>query len=240
MEVLHLDYRPKTGGIVGSLQTRLMKSSSAKLRERYDSYHEVGLGAIGSAVATRLALVLRVSFRLGILLKRLRDEIEETGRVGELLDNGWAFVTPDSRIFYDICVTVDACYFEFRSFYEIVGKYVIAFCKEMLDREVSEKELIQVLEDAGVDTSWIEPVKDTRKLFFHETAPWIALRIHERSPLVCSLLVLKENVHTFDDADKYITQDQLVDAIEGLQKASWEIHNWLVLRIEEVEELESA
>ena len=60
--------------------------------------------------------------------------------------------------------------------------------------------------------AWVDHVKENRILFFHQTTSWIAQRIHDRKPLECSLVVMKENFHNFDDPNKFITQQQILDS----------------------------
>ncbi len=107
---------------------------------------------------------------------------------------------------------------------------------KILNKRISEKDLLAVLRREGHDVAWIEAIREGRKLFFHQTAPWIALQINVRHPLECSLLVMKENLHKFDDPEKYVTQQQLVDAIQGLQRAMWAVQQWLEDQIVEAEQ----
>ncbi len=235
MEVLHLDYRPPTAGWVLPLQTRLLNSTSPTLRERYSRWAEVGLSELGIAVATRLALTFYVSRRLGVLLKQLRDEIAASGELDDLLAGGYVYTPQESALLYEICAAVDAFFFEFRSCYEVLGKFLQAFGHHILDRRIAENDLLSVLSAADADTTWIDPLRLNRILFFHNTAPWIALRIDSRVPFECSLLVMKKNLRTFDDPDDYVTQPQLVETIEGFQIASWKLRDWLAVQIDEVE-----
>jgi len=235
MEVIHLDYRPGTAGWVLRLQSRLQASPSDVLRTRYSRWGEAGLADLAIAVATRLSLTLRVSFRLAELLKKLRDEIDASGDIDQLLTGGFVYSPKDARIFYDICVAVDAFYFEFRSSYEVLGRFVRTFGREILGRSITEHEILQVLEAANCNRDWIDPVRENRKLFFHETAPWIALEVHQRRPLECSVLVMKENLHEFDHPDKYVTQSHLVNTVTGFQQAVWAVFGWLGKEIDKSE-----
>jgi len=235
MEILHLDYRPGTAGLILPLQSRLQGSGVPQLRERYSRWKELGLAELGMAVATRFSLTLRVASRLAELLQRLRDEIEESGQIDELLDGGYVYTPKDSRALYDICTAVDAFYFEYRSCYEVVGRFARTFCTEMLRKSITEEQLVAVLQSAGVTTNWITSLRENRKLFFHETAPWIALQVHERHPVKCSMVVMKENVEELKDPATFITQDQIVATIDGLQRGLWAIHNWLKSQIDDIE-----
>ena len=231
MEILHLDYRPGTAGLILPLQSLLQKSSAAELRKRYSRWKELGLAELGMAVATRFSLTLRVASRLAELLQQLRNEIEESGKIDELLDEGYVYAPKDSRVLYDLCTAVDAFYFEYRSCYEVVGKFATTFCREMLAKNVTQDELVDVLTAAGVATDWITSLRENRNLFFHETAPWIALQIHERHPVNCSIVVMKENTEELDDPTTFVTQEQIVATIDGLQAGLWAVHNWLKAQI---------
>ena len=235
MEVLHLDYRPPTAGWVLPLQSRLQGSSSHTLRQRYSKWSEVGLDELGMAATTRLTVAFVVARRLASLLQNLRDEIAASGRLEDLLDGGLAYTPKDPWICYEICGAVDAVFFEYRSCYEVLGSFAACFGKHILQRPVSEAASIDMLARAGADTTWIAPLRLHRILFFHNTAPWLALKVDRRDPLQCSLLVMKKNLHTFDNPDEYIVQPAIADTIAGFQIASWRLRDWLAAQIDEVE-----
>ena len=234
MDILHLNWGPGPAGFVLRLQTRLHDSTSSILKERYQHWQEVGLAELGMTVATRIALIYRASYRLMELLKRLRDEIEGSGQLNDLLDNGYVYTTKDERIFYDICVSVDSFYFEFRSCYEVLGNFMKTFCMKILDRKINEVELIKVLDNKNIDIKWIDQIRENRKLLFHENAPWIALDIEKRTPLVCSLLIMKENLQN-DNDEIYITQYDLKNAADGMQKSIFALFDWLTAQVDEFE-----
>lgn len=226
-EILHLNYNPSPAGWVLRLQTQLQESASVTLKERYSRWKEFGMAELGMAFVTRLALRHRAANLLVKLLNELKDEINESGKLDELLDGGYAYDPEDDRILYDICVALDALYFETRSAYEIVGKFVRTFGKKILDRNFSEKDIKKVLIDDGQKTDWIDEVREHRKLFFHETAPWIALSVLKREPPEFSLVIMKENLKEFDNPEKYITQQQLFDSWQGFDRAISTICTWL-------------
>ncbi len=68
---------------------------------------------------------------------------------------------------------------------------------------------------------------ENRNLFSHETAPWIALNIESREPLEFQLVVMKENLHEFDDPTTFITQDALVDMWDGYEASLMALKSWL-------------
>lgn len=237
-EFIHLAYNPGPSGWILRLQTRLHNSISATLIERYSKWKDLGLSEIGMAFATRLSLRYRAAYNFSKLMQELRDEINSSGQLVELLNEGSAYNPKDHRIFYDICVAFDSLYFESRSAYEIIGNFIRVFGKKILDCNFTENEILQVLSGAGQQTDWIGHIRENRKLFFHETAPWIALHILKQQPLECSLIVMKENLQNFDDPSKFITQQQLLDAWDGFERSIPTICSWLIAQIDNFERKE--
>lgn len=235
MDVLHLDFRPTSAALVLPLQSRLQASSSEILRERYSRWGEVGLGELGMAVSTRFMIAFVVARRLGRLLQDLRDEIAASDKLEELLEGGYVYTPEDSFFLYDLCGAVDAFFFEYRSCYEVIGKFILHFCDHILGRKIAEDDLTQALVEAGSDTHWIDPLRLNRVLFFHNTAPWIALSVTNRDPLECSLIIMKRNIDSFDNPEDYIVQQEIVETIEGLQTAAWKLRDWLLRQIEQTE-----
>ena len=240
MEVIHLDFQPTTVAWIGSLQSRLHQSSSSELQRRYSRWEEVGLGELALAVATRLAICIRVQQNLCQSLENLRREAEAWDKLDEGVEGPFCFRPRDLRQLFDICAAVDALFFEFRSVYEVLKKFATKFSRRILGKQFSEAELLKALQARG-NTEWVELIRENRNLFFHQTAPWIALQVHQRRPLSCSLLVMKENIKQFDDPSKYITEAQLAAAVEGVQEAAPAVRSWLERQLFEVEaELASA
>lgn len=241
-EILHLHCSPSYSGWVLRLQTRLQESQSPILRQRYTKWKEFGLAELGMAFATRLAIRNRAAFLFSKLMKDLRDEIDNSGQLDDLLKGDYVYNPKDKRIFYNICVAFDALYFESQSAYDLVVEFVRTFAKKILEQNFSKKEihqvLIQVLINEGQNVAWVEHIRVNRILFFHKTAPWIALQIFQRHPLECGLVVMKENLYKFDEPRKFITQEELLDAWNGFDQSIPTIFNWLISKIDKFEENE--
>lgn len=220
---------------MGPLQSRVADSRSRELQRRYARWREAGLGELALAVATRLAVCMRVVQRFGELLDRVKEEVADWGKLDAAIEEQFCFQPADKGLPYEICAAVDALIFELRSLYEVLGKFATTFSTVILGRQVREEELLGALRNAGGNTEWIGLVRESRKLFFHETAPWIALQVHQRHPFIASLLVMKENISQFDDPSKYVTEGQLREAVEGLGRAIPAVRSWLERNLAEVE-----
>lgn len=200
-EYLHLDFRPAAAGWIARLQTMARTIRG------------------------------RVGKRLVALLQDLQEQVSQADDLDELLEGGCVFTPSDPGILYDLCDAIDSLYFESRSAYEITGRFVRLFCDVILDRPVSEEELVEVLRASGQDVEWISELRENRKLFFHETAPWIALQIHSRDPLKFQLVAMKEDLHEFDDPEKFITQTDMVRVWDGYQASLVALTTWLAALI---------
>jgi len=235
-ELLHLDFDPSSIVWIADLQSRVHKSSSPLVRKRYESWATVGLYELTLAIATRLAMVRRVEDHLKESLTRLKDEVAQSDDLDALLEGRLCYRPSDQRILFDVCAGVDSCFFEWRSLYELVGKFARTFVKEMLHRHVTEAQLVEVVNQAGVPTKWIDALRENRKLFFHQMAPWIALQISARKPLECELVVMKENLHTLDDPARFVLERELIEVSTGLRQSVVAVREWLKRQLESTEQ----
>lgn len=168
------------------------------------------------AVVTRISLASRAWTRFAELIEALKQEI---ANLTTTPPEHYSFQPQDKTLLYDICVVIDSLYFEVQSCFVILRCFVIRIGRKILGLTISDKDVEPIIQAAGVDTSWIKHVYDARALFFHETAPWIALQVHQRGPLHCSLLVMRENLFQFDDPAKFVTELQMREALECLKAA---------------------
>jgi len=196
---------------------------------------ELGLGELGLALSTKLAIRHRVAARLNQLLRDLAEQVAASPDLDDLIARGAVFTPRDPDLLYDICAAVDSLYFESRSAYEIVGAFVRRVAEDVLGRRVTEGELIKYVEEWGDSVDWITDLQRNRKLFFHETAPWIALRIERREPLIFKLIVMKENLHDFSDPSTYVTQDDMSEMWTGFESAMVALEEWLLSELQTVE-----
>jgi len=101
---------------------------------------------------------------------------------------------------------------------------------------MSQQEIVERLEADGIDTGWIKQLRNHRVLFFHNTAPWIALEVASWRPRRFELLVLKKTVP--DDADDMIRFKELVDIFRGFERSLGALYGLIVATIEQVESRE--
>jgi hypothetical protein len=234
MEYFHLDYRP-VDFFVGRLQTRLRVSSSPLLRERLARWDPEVHGEPALAVVAKLEMLNRVTQRLNEDLAKLVEHLKGVPEAVETcVRERSALQVTDRDLVWHLSVDVDAFLFEGRSVYELLGKFVKAMFSLIFERRVTEQETIQAIAQFGTDVSWIPVLQQSRKLFFHSAASWLAVERVGTVPPQFDLLLLKRNAEVLADKDYLHFRD--CRAIQtGLHAAVKGISLWIVNEIAAVE-----
>jgi hypothetical protein len=120
--------------------------------------------------------------------------------------------------------------FETRSLYEIVGKFLVALFQVLFDRKVTEADLQSILSNKGIDTRWINELREGRKLFFHETAPWLAVQVREAQKAFDPVL-LKRHILTFDDPNSFGDFETLREIYEGFVNSVTELRRFVLEQV---------
>jgi hypothetical protein len=129
---------------------------------------------------------------------------------------------------YEVLVDIDTFLFEFRSAYEILGKFLLRFFAEILGRRVKEAEIRAYLESKGIDMSWSDELREHRKLFFHEQAPWLAVRVANWDPWDGDLIILAHAGANPEDSSESIPFQQMSAIYSGMAKSLQHLHEWLL------------
>ncbi len=85
-------------------------------------------------------------------------------------------LSAETTCFWETLVDLDGFLFEARSAYEILGKLLIICFAFVLQKKIQEKDVWDAVREQGVRIDWIEVLRVHRILFFHNTAPWLAIR----------------------------------------------------------------
>jgi hypothetical protein len=235
-EHFHISYEPENGWVL-SIMTRLRKSTNAQLRKAFEEWHETSLREFGFAVTTRMQIlgisIVRLNTRVAHLRKCLSEDEEQ---LQLCLRREYAFRLPfaDRHLPYELLLDMDSFIFESRSLYEIVGKFLRTLLAVVFKQEVTEKELQAILSDKNIDTRWIGVLRDTRILFFHQTAPWLAIQVDSSTKRFYPIL-LKKNVIEIKDPDDFVSFESLRDIYEGFVNSLTALHDFIMEKIQQVE-----
>jgi len=125
------------------------------------------------------------------------------------------------------------CYRSLKQFKRYQGSVIFS-------NVATEDQMLEVLKEAGMDNRWIGIVRDERIRFFHRTAPWIALEVDSTCPFQSKLIVMKENLSSFDDGSKYMRLNEIAAIVQGLAAALVHVQQWLIDQVTSFEQKESA
>jgi len=89
------------------------------------------------------------------------------------------------------------------------------------------------LRRSGLDHTWTFLLQEERKLFFHNTAPWIAVAVSESGKY--ELIVLRRNARTLDEPEDYATLSQYNDIFNGFMAALERLQSHILAEIEKFE-----
>ena len=204
---LEINYEP-TERWLRPILARLHQSSSTIIKERMEAWGETPLRKLGLAIGTKLTMLPIVVARANRQIQFLSEQLDES-RVDRCLNQGAAYRLSDQSFPFEILVDLRLIsLFESRSTYEIVGRFLKEFFSHILGRDVSQEELQALLKAEGIDTQWIQELRKNRMLFFHNTAPWLAIHILSKAPLRFELVLLKKVAR-----DATTPGDRLVDSV---------------------------
>jgi hypothetical protein len=229
IQYLHINYTP-SGGWVLPIMARLLNGADERLRAAFDQWSDTPLKELGFAITTRMHMLGRCLRRLNARVGDLRTELNsDIPQLEECLSKGYAFTLQDKELTYELLLEMDSFVFETRSLYEIMGKFLVALFRALFDRTVTEPELQSLLSTAGTDTRWIAELRENRKLFFHETAPWLAVQV-QRENMILDPIFLKKQTSTFD-LDDFVDFATLREIYDGFVNSATELHRYIMEQI---------
>lgn len=234
-QFFHIDYRPRVTWLY-PIYNRLNASQSAVLKAAHSKWESTQLPDLSVAVATKLALLDTVVRRFNADYKQLLEKISENEqKIERHIKSGTVWTVPDEALPFQLVADIDAFIFETRSTYEILGKYVTALYALLFDRDLTEQDLKTVLQDSGLDYTWTFLLQEERKLFFHNTAPWIAVAVSGKPESRYELIILRRNARTLDEPEDYATLSQYNDIFNGFIAALERLRNHIIAEIEKFE-----
>ena len=231
-QFLHLAYLPRSVGFALPVASAIRAAKSSTLRARADAWSPgQPLSELALAITTKIMLLRATLERLRDHLVELDTDLAARDDLRAHLDEAAGLVTSDRELPYRILSAVDAFIYEFRSAYEITGKFVRCFGEEILGVELTESKIREIVRDAGISDAWVTDLQDQRKLFFHDTAPWLALRLESLAPLKVELLVLKHHDRNLADSPSVIPFSRLTAIHAGMLGALQILSNWMVTQV---------
>lgn len=209
------------------IASRAKKSLSATIQQAMASWESNPLRELCLAVSTKHAMVKHIAHRIDNLHAQLSKEMSNLAKLDQCLREGTCFPLSRVGLAFEILIDVDSFVFESRSAYEIMGKFLRGFFKEILAEELKEERLLEALKQANVDTGWVTELREIRKVLFHETAAWIAIRVISTSPVYFELVICKKDTKDFSDPDDFIRFEELRKIYSGFEDSLPILECWV-------------
>jgi hypothetical protein len=134
----------------------LNATTSKTLREAWSKPKSLALGNLAIALATKLMILGTVAGRFNSDYKRLLKLADDDAeRIKINRNTGTVWSPSDDRLTYELLTGIDAFIFEARSTYEILGKFLVTFCRIIFAQVLTEEEVKSILRDRGVDIAWM-------------------------------------------------------------------------------------
>ncbi len=181
------------------------------------------LGQLGLHVSTRLSMIEVLIQRINARFPRLVKLISKRKPHHEFTaaDNAYVFDLP-ADFTYELLIDVDAILFEVNSCCELMNLFFESLYKhagKKLPRKPIGSTIRQVLEAAGQDPAWFRSLKLYRNFFIHEEAPYFAVDLSKAHEGTYDLLIMKRNLHSFDDEKEFVKFSKLTEIVRGFQNA---------------------
>ena len=188
------------------------------------------LSELGVHVSTRLNLLPRVVVRLNAETRDLH-QATESHKPEHIFSNaaqGVAF-SVDDDLKYRLIADIDGFLFEVDSCAELMRRFV-QLLHAHAGRPIADDKLTAVLRDAlkryGVDGVWFALLDKSRNFVAHEGTPYLAIDVSDDAKW--ELLIMKENIVTLDDPEKFFRLADLQAISAGFSSAKVALQKYLV------------
>lgn len=136
----------------------------------------------------------------------------------------------DNDLKYQLLIDIDSLLFELNSVCDLMKDFFQEF-HAIAGKHVPGKNvglaLKSLLDQAEQDSSWFISLDEHRNFFIHNGSPYIAVELSESGEFV-DLLIMKENLKSFQDSSKYLRWSDIKRMVLGFDAAKPIIQKYLV------------
>jgi len=171
---------------------------------------------LGMHISIRLNMLPKVFQRINTEYFKLCENLKNVGSKNRSTrnKNGYAYEI-DNNLKYEILIDIDALLFELNSCCELMCKLIVDLYKHA-DKHIMQTPGVfikELLKKSNSQIDWFVDLHRHRNFFIHEGAPYIAIDISNRANN--DLIIMKENLKTFDDPDKFLLLSEVNIIIQG-------------------------
>lgn len=180
------------------------------------------LSELALYISTKLTMMPRIILRINKECKEVWDIINKRDKEDDYWNGheGRA-VSIDDELKYNLLIDLDTLLFELKSCLELMRQYLLEIYK-LTNKKISRKQINNefkniVLQD-GINTTWYDDLEKNRTFFIHIGAPYIAVDLTNEGQYY-DLIIMKENLKSFNKKDKFILLSDLNKIVHGFLKA---------------------
>jgi hypothetical protein len=213
---------------------RLNKVTNPDLKARYERLWKSELYPIALSLEAKLSKLPSVMRGVDQAIRELSKEFEaRTAEIDRCIaDYPRALVLRNDSLGFTVSANIESYLYHLQSAYELARRFFIRFNRAILERRATEYELKAVLENAGLDCSWIDVLKAARRLSAHESALWCDVEKVSDDPRRYELLI--SAIHSVDP-EKYLTIAQYRDLYAQFGRALARLQKWLLGQIDVID-----
>lgn len=188
------------------------------------------LSELGLHISTRLNLLPRVVERVNRGAYKLYAAVANCAPNHEFTrdSEGVAFDVHDDEK-YELLADLDLLLFEFHSACELMVRLfeqLHTYVGKAMPATSVGKSIQSVLKSGGQDPAWFAVLGTNRNFFIHEGAPYIAVDV-SKAPDDYDILIMKENLKTFDERDKFIKLSEVNEMVQGFRGSRSIVQSYL-------------
>ncbi len=188
------------------------------------------LSELGVHISTRLNVLPRIIERLNSSTKALRlaTESHKAEHVFSDTAPGVALPVPND-LKYNLIADIDSFLFEVNSCAELMRQF-FQLLHAHAGSPISDDKLTGALRSAltnfGVDGSWFRLLDRNRNFAAHEGTPYLAIDVSD--DVKWELLVMKENLVSFNDEQRFFRFAELQRIVDGFTNAKVALQKYLI------------
>lgn len=237
-KILHINYQPGVSCPYPILN-RLRTSKSKGIQERFAQWPE-NMVDVSLALATKLVILRTVIGSFNRELVSLnKDLASHPDQVKKCMLEEFVYRLEDEDLVYRILAGLDAFLYEWRSAYELMGHYLKGLFASVLQKPLNETTIKRALRERDCDIRWTDVLRDERITYFHQTAPWIALRrLPAKSTTAFEMLIVRRHTGYHLDPGDYIELGEYQAIYAGFNQSLGALQAFVLDAIAEAEDEE--
>jgi hypothetical protein len=184
----------------------------------------------GVYISARLNFLPRIVSRINVEVVALIEAVKthKPEHVFSKTHEGVAF-TVDDDLKYRLLIDIDSLLFELNSLCELMGQFfeqLHILAGTSMPKKNFGLSINAVLDNAKQDSSWFVSLDNHRNFFLHNGAPYVAVDI-SRSLQDTDVLIMKENIKSFDDESKFLRLSDINKIVQGFSGSKPVIQTYL-------------